>query len=175
MQELIKMSIADIKPYPNNPRINDAAVDAVAASIQQCGYVAPIVVDEDDIILAGHTRHKALQRLNYTEVNVMRVTGLTEEQKRKYRVLDNKTNEYALWDFDKLADEIEGLDFGDFDFGFSVSDIDAEPAAPKPLDDLSDKVSEMYQVIVECCNEIEQAAVYDRLSAEGLKCRVLTL
>ena len=119
----IKMvPIADIIPYENNPRKNDKAVDAVAESIRQCGYVAPIIIDEEHIILAGHTRYKALLKLGWKEADVVIRTGLTEEQKRKYRILDNKTSEFAEWDFDKLQMELEGLDFGGFDFDLSSLD-----------------------------------------------------
>lgn len=114
------VKIGDLTPYENNPRKNDKAVEAVAESIRQCGYVAPIIVDEDFVILAGHTRHKALKKLGYTECEVVIKRGLTEEQKRKYRILDNKTNEFADWDTDLLAIELDGLDFGDFDFEFDV-------------------------------------------------------
>ena len=111
-----------VHPYERNPRKNDDAVDAVAESIKQCGYIAPIIVDEDGVILAGHTRYKALQKLGRTECEVVVKEGLTEEQKRKYRILDNKTAELASWDFDLLETELEGLDFEGFDFGLSVDD-----------------------------------------------------
>lgn len=117
--ETIKLS--EIKPYLNNPRKNDQAVDAVAESIQQCGYVAPIIVDENNVILAGHTRYKALKRLGYTEADVVVKTGLSEEQKRKYRLLDNNTNELADWDYDLLAGELDGLDFGDLDLNWGLN------------------------------------------------------
>lgn len=114
--ELIKLNIEDVKPYERNPRINDNAVDAVAESIRQCSYMQPIVVDEDHVVLAGHTRLKALKQLGYSECECIVVEGLTEEQKKKYRFLDNKTGEAAQWDIEKLNKEIEGLDFGDLDF-----------------------------------------------------------
>ena len=113
-----------VHPYERNPRKNDDAVDAVAESIKQCGYIAPIIVDEDGVILAGHTRYKALQKLGRTECEVVVKEGLTEEQKRKYRILDNKTAELASWDFDLLETELEGLDFEGFDFGLSVDDFE---------------------------------------------------
>lgn len=125
-KEYLKLNIKDITPYGNNPRHNDGAVAAVKESIKQCGYVAPIIVDEDNVILAGHTRHKALKSLKRTEVEVLRISGLTEEQKRKYRLLDNKTNELAEWDFDLLGAELEGLDFDGFDFGFELPDMDED-------------------------------------------------
>lgn len=132
--ELRKVPLKSILPYPNNPRKNDGAVDAVAESIKQCEYIAPIVVDEDMVILAGHTRYKALKKLGRTEAEVIIKEGLTQEQKRKYRLLDNKTSEFADWDFNVLGEELEGLDFEDFDFGFdddiNPDDYDTDFALP---------------------------------------------
>lgn len=104
--KLIKKALADIHPYPKNPRKNDHAVEAVAESIRQCGYVAPIIVDEAGEILAGHTRYKALKELGETEAEVVVKEGLTEEQKKKYRLLDNKTGEIAGWDFSLQEEEL---------------------------------------------------------------------
>lgn len=118
------VNIKDIRPYPNNPRKNDGAVAAVAESIKQCGYCSPIVVDEDMVVLAGHTRLKAVKRLGWTECEVCVREGLTEEQKRKYRLLDNKTNELAAWDDELLAQELMDLDFAGFDFDWGVEDCD---------------------------------------------------
>lgn len=119
--EIRKVPLSQIIPYENNPRRNDKAVDAVAESIRQCGYCAPIVVDENMVVLAGHTRLKALKRLAYSDAEVVIREGLTEEQKKKYRLLDNKTGELAEWDFEKLERELENIDFGGFDFGFDVN------------------------------------------------------
>lgn len=124
MQFAVK-NLSEIYPYGKNPRKNDGAVDAVAESIRQCGYVAPIIVDEDGVILAGHTRYKALKKLGHETADVLVKSGMTEEQKKKYRLLDNKTGELAQWDFELLADELEELDFGDFDFGFSQGEAEA--------------------------------------------------
>lgn len=116
--EIIEKSLGEIRPYKNNPRNNENAVEAVAESIKQCGYIAPIIVDENFIILAGHTRYKALKQLGKKSAEVVVKSGLTEEQKKKYRILDNKTNEFADWDFTKLEEELHGLDFEGFDFDF---------------------------------------------------------
>ena len=89
--ETVKLDM--LKPYANNPRNNDNAVPAVKASIQQVGYITPIVVDENYEILAGHTRTKALEKMGADEVQVLVVDGLTDEEQRKYRLLDNKTGE----------------------------------------------------------------------------------
>ena len=148
--ELITMALSEIIPYENNPRVNDDAVEAVAESIRQCGYVAPIIIDENNVILAGHTRLKALLSLGREQTEVIVRGGLTEEQKRKYRLLDNKTNELAEWDFDLLADELDGLDFEGFDFGFDLDvdepepvDDDYEPELPK---DPKSKRGDIYQL-----------------------------
>lgn len=115
--EYVKKKLKDIKPYENNPRINDEAVDDVVESIKQCNYIAPIVIDEDGVILAGHTRYKALTKLGYKECEVLVVAGLTEEQKKKYRLYDNKTAEFAVWDQKKLSEELSDVDFQGYDFG----------------------------------------------------------
>ena len=132
----VKKKLADIKPYENNPRINDEAVDDVAESIRQCTYIAPIIVDEDGVILAGHTRYKALKKLGYTECDVVVVTGLTDEQKKKYRLYDNKTQEFTSWDQKKLSQELCDVDFCGYDFGqpeTAVPDDEAEEAGPKTV------------------------------------------
>ena len=115
--ELVKVRLDQLKPYKNNPRYNDEAVEAVAESILQTGYIAPIVVDENYEVLAGHTRIRALYALGKEDdIDCIIVRGLSEQQKRKFRLLDNKTAEIAEWDLDRLVDELEGLDFGNFDF-----------------------------------------------------------
>lgn len=127
--QLVTMKLSEIHPYERNPRHNGPAVDAVAESIQQCTYVAPIIVDEDGVILAGHTRYQALKKLKRKEAQVIVKAGLSEEQKRKYRLLDNKTAELADWDLDLLTEELEGLDFGDLDLDWGIGPDEEEPEA----------------------------------------------
>ena len=115
-KEFVTLALSEIIPYENNPRINDEAVGDVVESIKQCENLDPIEIDENNVILAGHTRLKALQELGYTETECIRYSGLTEEQKKKYRLLSNKTGEKAEWDLEKLKMELADLDFGDFDF-----------------------------------------------------------
>ena len=112
------LSPDDIRPYENNPRKNKKAIDAVAASIKEYGFNSPILIQEDGTIINGHTRWKAAKKLNLTAVPVVRAEGLTEEQIKKYRLIDNKTSELAEWDKDLLAKELESIDFGDLDFDF---------------------------------------------------------
>ena len=119
-----KVRVQDIYPYPNNPRKNDRAVDDVAASIEQCGYCSPIIVDENFVVLAGHTRLKAIKKLGWETCEVVVKEGMSEEQKKKYRILDNKTNELATWDEELLQLECVGLDWDGYDFGLLIADED---------------------------------------------------
>lgn len=123
-KEFITLDLSSIIPYENNPRINEDAVPDVEESMRQCGNIDPIEVDENNVILSGHTRLMALQQLGETETEVLRVTGLSEDQKKKYRILANKTGEKALWDFEKLSEELEGLDFGGYEFGFDFDSVE---------------------------------------------------
>ena len=121
--KLETLKVVDLVPYANNPRKNDDAVNAVAESIRQCTYITPIIVDEDRVIIAGHTRYKALKALGIEEVPCLICDGLTEEQKKKYRFLDNKTGEKATWDLMKLEVELEGVDLEGFDFFGTATDL----------------------------------------------------
>lgn len=128
--EYKRRRLADLKPYENNPRNNDDAVDDIVESIKQCSYISPIVVDENNEILAGHTRFKALQKLGYSECDVIVASDLTEEQKRKYRLYDNKAGEIAQWDPTKLLQELRDLDFNGYDFGQPVEKKREEEDGP---------------------------------------------
>jgi site-specific DNA-methyltransferase (adenine-specific) len=108
-------------PYVNNPRKNDKAVDVVAGSIQEFGFKNPIIVDKDNVIVAGHTRLLAARKLELEEVPVIRAEDLTEQQIKAFRLADNKTAESAEWDMELLALELEGLD--DIFTGFNEVEI----------------------------------------------------
>lgn len=106
---------SELKPYPNNPRLNEDAVDKVARSISEFGFRQPIVVDKDNMIIVGHTRWKAALRLNLEKVPVHVAGDLTPEQIKAYRIADNKTGEYAFWDWDTLSIELTELADLNFD------------------------------------------------------------
>jgi len=122
--ELRKLS--DIKPYPGNPRHNDQAVDAVAASIKTFGFRQPIVVDEQGEIVVGDTRYKAALKLGLETAPVHVATGLTPDQVKAYRIADNKTGELASWNQDLLLQEILNLQQQNCDLamtGFSTEEL----------------------------------------------------
>jgi DNA modification methylase len=114
------------KPYENNPRLNDDAVDSVAASIKTFGWRQPIVVDENDTIIIGHTRLKGALKLGLAEVPVHVARDLTPDQVRAYRLADNKLAELAEWNMNLLPIELEQLQDADFDLsllGFSEDEL----------------------------------------------------
>lgn len=127
-KEFIVLSLDDIYPYGNNPRFNEDAVPYVVESIKQCTDLDPIEVDENNVVLSGHTRLLAMQQLGYKEADCIRYTGLTEAQKKKYRLLANKVAEKSFWDNEKLKKEIDDLDFEGFDFDFDL-DFEINEAA----------------------------------------------
>ena len=121
------MKITDIIPYDKNPRINEGAVEAVANSIKEFGWRAPIVVDKDMVIICGHTRLKAAIHLGLEEVPVHIADNLTPEQVQAYRIADNKTGEIAEWDYSLLPVELKELQAADFDLsllGFNADELD---------------------------------------------------
>lgn len=107
--------ISDIIPYENNPRLNDSAVDAVAASIREFGFRQPVVVDAADVLIVGHSRWKAAQKLGLTKIPVHVARDLTPAQIRAYRIADNEIAAIASWDFDLLSLELAELQLADFD------------------------------------------------------------
>lgn len=136
---IIEMKLDDIKAYDKNPRKNDDAVKYVAASIKEFGFKVPVIVDKNNIIVAGHTRVKAAQELGMDKVPCIVADDLTDEQIKAFRLADNKVSEFALWDFELLNDELNdvmdidmkefgfGLDF-DIDTGSGDYDDDDEPS-----------------------------------------------
>ena len=138
------LATTDLIPYENNPRLNDGAVDAVAASIKEFGFQVPIVIDKRNVIVAGHTRLKAAEKLGLSEVPCIRADELTDEQVKAFRLADNKVGEFALWDMEKLNVELSELAEFDIDmsqFGFDLDvnpveieedDFDEESAASAP-------------------------------------------
>ena len=105
----VKKRLSQIKPYWKNPRKNESATAAVKASIEEYGYRVPILVDADNVIISGHTRYKALLELGWKEVPVIVVTDMPADKVKEFRVVDNKTAEFATWDNDALADEIKAF------------------------------------------------------------------
>ena len=108
--KLTTLKLTEIKPYWRNPRNNEAAIAAVKQSIKDYGFNYPIVVDGDNVIIAGHTRYKALQELGVKEVPCVVKKDLTPQEIKEYRIADNKTSELSSWDMDKLIPELREIE-----------------------------------------------------------------
>jgi len=126
--QIIQKSVDDLHVYEYNPRDNEAAVEAVMNSIQEFGFLVPVVIKADGEIGAGHTRWEAARRLGMVNIPCVLADHLTDEQMKQFRIIDNKVAELATWDIDLLAQEITsleatGLDFTDF--GFTGDELDS--------------------------------------------------
>jgi len=131
------LQIEELKPYANNARHNEKAIDVVAASIKEFGFKNPILIDSDNEIIAGHTRLLAAQKLGLKEVPTIKIDDLTPEQVKAFRIADNKTAEYAEWNFELLAQELEDLKLVDYDLSLTGFDLSE---AEKLLDTLKDGI-----------------------------------
>lgn len=122
--ETIKIQVSDLKPYKRNAKKHDEQqIKNVMESIKQFGFVQPIVVDNDNVVIIGHCRLIAAKRLKMREVDCVRAENLTQEQVNKLRLLDNKLNE-SEWDMDLLLEDIPELDFSDFDIDWGLPEVD---------------------------------------------------
>lgn len=115
---IISIGIENVIPYENNPRKNDAAVEAVAASIKEFGFKVPIIIDKNNVIVAGHTRLKAAKMLGLKTVPCVIADDLNDDQIRAFRLADNKTSELAGWDFALLEEELTNIEIDMNQFGF---------------------------------------------------------
>jgi site-specific DNA-methyltransferase (adenine-specific) len=151
--EIIYKKIDDIKPYVNNPRFNDDAVDAVKNSIKEFGFKVPIILDKNNEIVAGHTRYKASLELGLKEVPCIVADDLNEEQIKAFRLADNKVAEKAEWDIDLLNNELDdilNIDMSDFGFDLDLEDEEEkeiiEDEVPEVPEEPKAKLGDIYQL-----------------------------
>lgn len=149
--EIRSVKIKEIKPYDRNAKKHDdTQINNVAESIRQFGFVQPIVIDSDGVIVIGHCRFEAAKRLKYAEVPCIMVDDLTPEQVDALRIVDNKTNE-SPWDIDLLTKELQDMDLSMFDFEWELMEETAEATeitedeAPE-VDKTNDPISKFGQI-----------------------------
>lgn len=173
--------IEKLIPYCRNPRKNDAQVDRMASAIKEFGFRIPIVAKSDGSVVDGHLRLKAAQKLGLKEVPVALADELTEAQVKAFRLLANKSANWAEWETDLLKLELEDLQAMDFDL--ELTGFDAEELGNIWLDgDGKDDVEpegedyhESLSVVVDCEDEAQQEALFNEFTKRGLKCRVQSL
>lgn len=141
---IIEINISDIKEYENNPRNNENAIEPVANSIKEFGFKVPIILDRDNVIVAGHTRIRAAKKLGLETVPCVIADDLTPEQIKAFRLADNKVGEIAEWDFTKLEEElkaIQDIDMSDFEFDMTM--FEEEPEAEEDDFDIEGALEEV--------------------------------
>jgi hypothetical protein len=156
--QMVYQDINSITPYWNNPRVNDDAVEGLKKSIQEFNFLVPIVVDEEGIIVTGHTRHKASLELGLTEVPVIVAHHLNAEQIKAFRIADNRLSENAKWDEQRLSEELRQIQSMGFDMsstGFSVDELDC----------LTGMIS------ATCLNDLDYATVCGQVAPKAIQAR----
>lgn len=165
------LDIEQVKPYYRNSRKNKDTIPIVVESIKNYGWQQPIVIDKNCTIVAGHSRYNAARELKLAQVPVVYFEG-TQTQAREYRLLDNRSQENSLWDYDLLKNELYDLDLPT---GFSENEIDKilnEKTKGKVV--YADPT--VFEIVVYCEDEQQQKDIYDYVNNQlGKVCRVLTI
>lgn len=177
--QIVYKDLIDIKPYENNPRDNKEAISYVANSITEFGFKVPIVIDKDNIIVCGHTRYEAAKQLNMESIPCIMADDLTDEQIRAYRLADNKTSEFSLWDSDLLEGELAALlDFDMESFGFFDEEEEEEAEEEekiKPEVEFTEVLEEENNYIVlffdNAIDWLQAETLFDIKSVKGLSTR----
>jgi ParB-like chromosome segregation protein Spo0J len=175
------VAVENLIPYARNSRTHsDAQVAQIAASIKEFGFTNPVLIDEENGIIAGHGRVLAARKLGMDEIPCLRLGYLSEIQKRAYIIADNKMALNSAWDDELLKLEVHALAESDYQLdmtGFSADELTKimfgeliEPEEPE-----EQTVTSAFEVSVLCDSEAEQERVYEMLTKQGLKCRVLTM
>ena len=174
------VKIDELKPYENNSRTHDnQQIEQIINSIKEFGFTNPILIDEKNMIIAGHGRYMAAQKLLLEEVPTIVLKNLTDKQKQAYIIADNKLALNAGWDYELLKKEIMSfsddidlklLGFDDQELANIIDELESIP----PL--LEEQVyKEIYNIVVDCEDENHQERVYNELLEKGYKCRVQSL
>ena len=184
---IIEIPVNQLKPYKKNARFNENAIPKVAESIRQFGFKNPIIVDKNMVVIAGHTRLEASKLLNLKKVPCIIADDLTPKQVKAFRLVDNRTSEFASWNYDLLQTELETIDIDLSDFEFpdmTVEDYMTVDDLESMLDDntsptdyghdsgeLPVEHKEEYKVEITCKNQTEQESLYYELVKRGLNVR----
>ena len=183
--KIVYKDINSLKPYKKNARFNENAIAKVAESIKMFGFKNPCVIDKNDVLIVGHTRWASAKQLGLKKVPCIIADDLTPEQVKAFRLVDNRTSEFASWNYDLLQQELESLDVDLSDFEFpdltyedtmsadeleSILDDnnDATDYGNKGVDSLPVERKEEYKVEITCKNQTEQESLYYELVKRGL-------
>lgn len=171
-----KVNIDSIKVYPNNAKIHTAEqIEEIKKSIQEFGNNDPIAIDEKGFIIEGEGRYLAQKDMGVKEIEVIKLTHLTEEQKVAYMLVHNKLTMNTGFDLDLLEEELSKISSIDMkEFEFDIKEIEEELKEEEKIQEPSFNYKEQYGVIVICKDETEQEKVYNNLLNQGYECKVVT-
>lgn len=160
-----------LKPYDRNARVHsDQQIEKIAASIHEFGFVKPVIIDEANMILAGHGATRAAQLLAMETVPCIRKADLSEEQKRAYILIDNRLGELSTWDKELVALEMSELAAADFDLEpFSMDALLPAPSGPNNV-----VGGDRHLLLIECDGEQSLQALFDEMMKRGLSCKLMT-
>ena len=180
---IVTRKVDALIPYIRNSRTHsDAQVAQIAASVREFGWTNPVLVDGENGIIAGHGRVLAARKLGMDEVPCIELAGLSDTQRRAYVIADNKLALNAGWDDELLAIELGELNAAEFDMaliGFDAGELSAAMGLDEELDGEAPKIDEgidykeKFAIIVDCADEAEQQATFERLDSMGFTCKVL--
>ena len=168
------IAVDKLKPYEkNNKKHEDFDIGEIAKSISKYEMIDPVGIwGKDNTIVEGHGRVLACKQLGIDKVPCIRLDHLTDEQRREYAIVHNKSSELALYDFDNLADELAEINLDAFNFDFGVS-FDNDDTETKEREEIA--LNESISVVVECADDEEAETIFEKLSEEGYKCHISTL
>jgi ParB-like chromosome segregation protein Spo0J len=177
---LKQIDLSSLKPYGNNSRTHSPAqIRQIVESIKQFGFTNPILIADDFTIIAGHGRYLAAESLGMDKVPCLKLSGLSEDQRRAYVIADNQLAEQAGWDKELLKLELGSLERSGFELdvlGFSEKELAKLMADDAPGEGLvPPKQPDELAVVVSCGDEAEQQAAYDLLAKHGFSCRTSAL
>jgi ParB-like chromosome segregation protein Spo0J len=180
--QIEQISTAELIPYARNARTHDSAqVAQIAGSIQEFGFCNPVLIDAANGIIAGHGRVMAAQLLRLETVPCLRLSHLTDAQKRAYVLADNRIALSSGWDEEMLANELSDLHADEFDMallGFDADELakllEFESGEPPEPEVPESNYSEQFGVIVVCETEAAQESTFDALQSQGFNCKVVT-
>lgn len=171
------VNIDDLKTYENNAKLHPAdQVEQIKKSIEQFGMNDPIAVWKDNVIIEGHGRLIACRELGISELPVIRLDSLTDEQRKAYTLVHNKLTMNSGFDFDVLADELDSItDIDMSDFGFlDMSDFFKDDEFEE-VEEQNANFKESISVVIPCESEFEAQQLFEKLKGDGIECHISTL
>ncbi len=168
------IDVDKLTPYDKNTRKHEKFdVDVIAKSIEKYGFDDPIGIWGDkNTVVEGHGRLLAAKQLGMDKVPCIRLDHLTDEQRREYAIMHNKSAEQSAWDFDLLSEELSDLDLEDFGLDWGLPQDEGTPQVERKPVEID---GNQYQIIIDCADEIEQKEMYNKLQDMGIECRTSTL